>query len=248
MTLRLGALPAVGLALLAALWSPPVAAAAGGCQIPEELLRVEAKLSALRAQVATGGTLTIVAIGDGSTAGIKVGGVDLAYPRWLQEGLARAWPKRSITVNNRGVAHQTTEEMLARFERDVLAAQPALVVWETGIVDAVRGIRLDDFAGALRRGIDALHGHGIDIVLMDMQFSRKTTTLIDFAGYLETIHRIGDANGIYVFPRYEMMRHWSEEHMFDLDAKAPKEEVAVASAVYQCIGRRLAEAIVAATK
>ena len=238
------------LLLLAAALSGPRAAAAAGaeCLIPEDLARVDSKLSGLRARVASGGPLTIVAIGDASTAGIKAGAADLAYPRWLQAALEHAWPARPVVVLNKGIAHQSTEEMLARFEHDVIAARPALAVWETGIVDAVRGTQADEFAAALRRGIDLLHRHGIDIVLMDMQFSRKATTLIDFAGYLETIHQVGDVNGIYVFPRYAMMRYWSEQHMFDLDAVSKKEEATVAAAVYRCVGDRLAAAIVAATR
>jgi lysophospholipase L1-like esterase len=238
-----------GLVLAAALAAPSSAAAAGpGCGVPEELTQVEAKLPGLRARVAAGGPLTIVAIGDASTAGIKAGTADLAYPRWVQEALDRAWPGRPVTVLNKGVPHQATDEMLARFGRDVLAAHPALVIWETGIVDAVQGVEADDFAAALRRGIDIVHRHGIDIVLMDMQFSRKATTLIDFDVYLDTMHRVGDVNGIYVFPRYAMMRYWSEEHMFDLDAVSKKEEASVAAAVYRCIGDRLAAAIVEATR
>lgn len=234
--------------IFAVAFAPTAATASPGCGVPEELSRVAARLPGLRARVAAGGPLTIVAIGDASTAGIKAGAADLAYPHWLQEGLARAWPSRPVIVVNKGVPHQSTEEMLARFGRDVLAARPALVVWETGIVDAVQGGEIEAFAAALRRGIDAVHRRGVDVVLMDMQFSRRARALIDFDGYLDTIHQVGDVNGIYVFPRYAMMRYWSEQHMFDLDAVSKKEEAAVAAGVYQCIGRRLAAAIVAATR
>jgi hypothetical protein len=252
MTPRIGRVLLAGLAALGFALAPapvPMASAASlGCDVPEELAHVDAKLPGLRARVAVGGPLTIVAIGDASTAGIKAGAIGLAYPHWLQEALARAWPSRPVVVVNKGVPHQSSEEMLGRFARDVLALRPALVVWETGIVDAVQGTDVDAFAAALRQGIDMVHRHGVDIVLMDMQFSRKATTLIEFGSYLETIHRVGDVNGIYVFPRYEMMRYWNQEHVFDLDAVSKKDEAAVAAAVYQCIGRRLAAAIVAATR
>ena len=243
------AAPAIRLAgLLFAAAIAPAAAAPADCRVPAELARVEAKLSGLRARVAAGGPLTIIAIGDASTAGVKVGGAELAYPQWLQEALARAWPGRPVTVVNKGVAHQSTEEMLARFGPDVIAAHPALAIWETGIVDAVQNTDTEDFAAALQRGIDMLHRRGIDVVLMDMQFSRKATALVDFGRYLDAIHQVGEVNGVYVFPRYAMMRYWNEEHMFDLDARSQKEEAAVAAAVYRCVGHRLAAAIVEATQ
>jgi hypothetical protein len=30
-------------------------------------------------------------------------------------------------------------------------------------------------------------------------------------------HRVADLNEVYVFPRYEMMRYWSEQKMFNFD-------------------------------
>jgi hypothetical protein len=46
----------------------------------------------------------------------------------------------------------------------------SLVIWETGISDAVRGIDTDEFAAALQTGIDELKNRAIDILLVDMQF------------------------------------------------------------------------------
>jgi hypothetical protein len=37
-----------------------------------------------------------------------------------------------ITVINRGVNGETAQEMLARFDRDVFAANPDLVLWQAG--------------------------------------------------------------------------------------------------------------------
>jgi hypothetical protein len=97
--------------------------------------------------------------------------------------------------------------MLERFPSDVIAEDPVLVIWETGTTDAVRGVGVDDFAATLQAGIDELKAHSIDIMLVDMQFSHSTATVIDFAGYLNTLRRVGDVNDVNVFPRFEMMRY-----------------------------------------
>jgi acyl-CoA thioesterase-1 len=218
------------------------------CRVPEELSRVDVKLPAVRAKLEAREAIMIVAIGGGSTVGAAAGSPDLAYPHRLQEALSRLWPQVSVTVLNKGVPRQTTAQMVARFPGDVFAEKPVLVVWETGIVDAVRGVDTDDFADALQDGIDQLKAHRIDTVLIDMQFSRATEAVIDFEKYLAPMHEIAEANGLYVFPRFAMMRYWSEQHVFDFDEIKKARRPELAAAVYACIGQNLAKAIEAATR
>jgi hypothetical protein len=157
--------------------------------------------------------------------------------------LTKFFPDVSITVVNKGVPRQSTRQMVGRFATDVIPEDPILVIWETGISDAVRGIEVDDFTSALQAGIDEVKNHSIDIVLVDMQFSRSTATVIDFERYLTALHRVADLNEVYVFPRYEMMRYWSEQNMFNFDEVAADERARLAARVYDCIGRELAQAI-----
>ena len=213
------------------------------CDVPAELVRVEVTLPHLSERLRAKNPVKIVAIGGASTAGAASGSPALAYPHRLQEILDRWYPDIPITVVNKGVARQTAQQMLERFPSDVLAEDPILVIWETGTTDAVRGVEIDDFAAALQGGIDQLKTRSIDIILIDMQFSRSTVTVIDFERYLSTLHRVGEVNELYVFPRFEMMRYWSEQSVFNFDGVAKAERASLAANVYECIGRKLAEAI-----
>jgi hypothetical protein len=76
-----------------------------------------------------------------------------------------------------------------------------------------------------------------------MQFSRRTSTVINFEQYLRALHRVGDLNEVYVFPRFEMMRYWTEQNMFNFDDVAEDERARLAAKVYDCIGRKLAQII-----
>lgn len=221
----------------------PAFAVAPGCPVPPELMEVSVRLPHLAARLRSGKPVRIVAIGGGSTRGAAAGKPDLAYPARLQRALAAIYPATPVIVFNKGVPRQSTAEMLARFPRDAFAEDPVLVVWETGISDAVRGVARDAFATALQQGIDLTKNRAIDILLVDMQFSRKAATIIDFERYLETIHQVGDMNDVYVFPRFEMMRYWSEQNMFDFDGVAAKERTRLAAAVYDCLANKLAQAI-----
>src|SRR5215510_5892804 len=230
------------LAGLLLLW-PHAAGMTVACDIPDELIQVDDKLPHLAERLQAKEPVKIVAMGGASTTGLAAGSSDLAYPHRLQEILTRWYPASPITVVNRGVPRQTAQQMLERFPSDVFAEDPVLVIWETGTTDAVRGVGVDDFAAALQTGIDDLKARGIDIMLVDMQFSHSTTTVIDFERYLNALHRIGDVNDINVFPRFEMMRYWSEQNVFNFDGVAKGERAGLAAKVYECIAGKLAEAI-----
>jgi acyl-CoA thioesterase-1 len=232
-----------GLAAVALVSLPSAFGGEGQCDVPAELTRVEVSLPHLSERLQGGNPVKIVAIGGASTTGAAAGSPDLAYPHRLQEILDRWYAAVPITVVNKGVPRQTAQQMLERFPSDVIAEDPILVIWETGTTDAVRGVELDDFAAALEAGIDQLKTRSIDIILIDMQFSRSTVTVIDFERYLSTLHKVGEVNELYVFPRFEMMRYWSEQNVFNFDGVAKEERASLAASVYECIARRLAEAI-----
>src|SRR5207249_4318358 len=216
----------------------PPAYGGAQCNVPPELMRVEDTLPHVNERLRAGGPVKIVAIGGASTTGAAAGSPDLAYPHRLQEMLGRWYPGIPITVVNKGVPRQTAHQMLERFPSDVVAEDPVLVLWETGTTDAVRGVEIEDFTAALQSGIDELKTRSIDIMLVDMQFSRSTVTVIDFEGYLNALHRVGDVNNVYVFPRFEMMRYWSEQNVFNFDGVSRDERASLAASVYECIGRK----------
>jgi len=221
----------------------PASGTAVTCDVPGELMQVDDKLPHLAERLRAKEPVKIVAIGGASTTGLAAGSSDLAFPHRLQEILARWYPTSPITVVNRGVPRQTAQQMLERFPSDVFAEDPVMVIWETGTTDAVRGVGVDDFAAALQTGIEDLKARSVDIMLVDMQFSHSTTAVIDFERYLNALHRVGDVNDITVFPRFEMMRFWSEQNIFNFDGVAKDERASLAAKVYECIAGKLAETI-----
>src|SRR6516225_7482592 len=62
---------------------------------------------------------------------------------------------------------------------------------------------------------------------------------VEFERYLHTVHQIGEVNELYVLPRFEMMRYWSEQNVFNFDGVAKNERSSLAASVYECIGRKL---------
>jgi len=213
------------------------------CTTPPEMTQTDAKLPHLAERLKAHQPATIVAIGGASTIGQAAGSPDLSYPHRLEQDLAQDFPDSPITVINKGVPRQTAKQMYERFATDVFAEDPVMVVWEVGINDAVRGTDLDDFAATLQSGVEELKNRAIDTILVDMQFSRSSATVINFDGYLNALHRVGDLAEVYVFPRFAMMRYWSEQKVFNFDDVAAEDRAKLAARVYDCLGRKLAETI-----
>jgi lysophospholipase L1-like esterase len=214
------------------------------CAVPQELLLDDPKLKFTGQKLRAKAPLTIVAIGGASTAGTAAGdGAKFGYPHQLEEALRKRHAGVQITVINKGVPRQTTADMVQRFAKDVLPANPTLVIWETGTVDAVRGNDVDQFADELTQGIAALREHNLDIMLVSMQYNPSTGSVINFEPYLEALRHAADLEDVYLFRRYEIMKNWSETGVFDF-VDVPKEQrVQLADHVYHCLADAMAEAI-----
>ncbi len=235
------ALAGILTAMLAA--APALAAEPDECATPPELMEAGTQLPNLAARLRAHQPAKIVAIGGASTIGLAAGSPDRSYPHQLDQILSHDYPQASITVVNKGVPRQSARQNLDRFPTDVFAEDPVLVVWETGINDAVRGTDVDDFAETLQTGIDQLKNRAIDIIMVDMQFSRSATALINFEAYLKALHRVGDLAEVYVLPRFAMMHYWSEQKVFNFDEVAPEDRAKLAARVYNCIAYKLAQVI-----
>lgn len=214
------------------------------CRVPTELVEDDPKLPELAQAFQARRPVTIVAIGGASTAGTAAGsGEENAYPHRLEDALRRRHPGVAITVLNKGVARQTAEEMMGRFAADVYPNHPTLVIWETGTVEAVRGLDAEAFAAQLQAGITDLHAHQTEVMMMDMQYSRNTTSVINYEPYLDALHRTADVEDVYLFRRYEMMHYWGENGVFDFVDVPKDRRAALATEVYKCLAERLADAI-----
>jgi hypothetical protein len=115
------------------------------------------------------------------------------------------------------------------------------VIWETGTMEAVRGTGVDDFRDTVQAGLDELRAAGIEVVLMNAQFSRDADPMIHFAPYLAAVRELADANDVSVFHRYGLMRHWAESGVLDLRTREIEKRRRLAARLYECIGRAMAD-------
>jgi hypothetical protein len=159
----------------------------------------------------------------------------------MAAALADRFPSARIKLVNLAVARETAKAAAERLDRDVRSLKPTLVIWETGTMEAVHGSDVDEFRQTVQAGVAEMRAAEAEVVLMSMQFSRETDTMIHFAPYRVAMRELADTNDVPLFPRHRIMRHWAESGLLDLTAKDNRDRRQVAAKLYDCIGRAMAD-------
>jgi lysophospholipase L1-like esterase len=213
------------------------------CAVPPEYLTPVMPLRHTRAQYKAGKPIRIVAFGTSSTAGTGAATRADAYPAKLQAELTRLLPGAKVVVINQGIGGQSSRQMVDRIEDDVVALEPSLVIWQTGTVDTVNNVDVEEFGSDLSHGIDILHKEDIDVMLMNMQYSRRMELVLNYQPYDDMMTDIAAQSDVAVFDRLGIMKYWAYNGRFDYDHVPRSERRQLAAKVHGCLGRLLAEMI-----
>ncbi len=233
------------LALLILGWSPARAEDPAECRVAEKLLESSFRLPQV-ARALVKKRLNVLVIGAGSSQLPGSNGVANAYPARLEHALAQQLPGVEIKFTTDVKAKRTAAEMVKALPAALSAAKPELLVWQTGTVDAMLAIDPDQFSQALDAGINIAHSAGADVVLINAQYSPRTESMIALGTYAEDMRWVALQHEIPLFDRLSIMKLWSGLGTFDLYSATKKLDIA--ERVHDCIGRLLADLVVAAAK
>lgn len=222
----------------------PAPSATESCEVPENLLASESSLPKVMEAVKSSRPLDILVIGSrSSTINPTVNSSEVsAYPARLQVALKEKLPSIAVNVSVEIQSKKTAEEMASAFPKLMEGKKPALVIWQTGTVDAVRSIDPDDFRAAVDEGVVALQEAGADVILINPQYSPRTETMISVPPYLDNMRLVAQQHEIPLFDRFAVMRHWAESGEFDLFSTF--HGVELAKRVHNCIGRALSQFVI----
>lgn len=228
----------------AAVLLPALAArAAPVCPAPS-MQRLD--LGATRAALAAGRPVTIVAFGSSSTEGYGASSPAHAYPQRLAVWLARLVPGARFEVLNRGIGGQTVTEMLARLDRDVIAARPTLVIWQDGANEALRGVDPAAFRRQLDEGVARLRAIGADVVLMDNQRAPRILAAAHHADYDAILAALAKQQpGVSLYSRDALMRAWAADGISGPEVVGP-DGLHQTDFGYDCLAQSLARTMAAA--
>jgi lysophospholipase L1-like esterase len=211
------------------------------CAVAHHFVYADYGLNRAAATIDKEQRLDIVVVGTGSSQLRGPGGEDLGYPARMQAALTKQLPKVAVRVVAQAKAGRTTADMARELDSLIGGSKPTLVVWQTGTVDAMRGVDPDLFRAALEEGVEALRKKGVDAVLMNMQYSPRTESIIALGVYADNMRVVSQQHEVPLFDRLTIMKHWSELGTFDLYAAT--KNIETASRVHDCIGQLLADLI-----
>jgi hypothetical protein len=233
------------LAVLAIAAMPlPATALADRCVAPAEFSLATGALPRTAEAVTTRRALKVLIVGTGSSTNGGTSVPAAAYPKRLEADLAAAFPGLSVTIETRGGRGLTAAMMLPVLTHALTEVRPDLVIWQSGTVDAVRGLDPDGYGTAIGEGIEKALAARADVVLMDMQFSRFSRAAVNYGPYRQVLDGMALANpGVIGFPRYELMRYWAAAGQIDIERAPRPEWQAQTDVLHGCLARKLAELI-----
>jgi acyl-CoA thioesterase-1 len=189
--------------------------------------------------------IKIVAIGSSSTAGAD--GI-IPFPCRLELALRQRFYGRMIDVLNRGIGGQEAPEELSRFEPDVIDEAPSLVIWQVGTNAVFRkgDYNPDDVSAAIAAGLNWLAGLPMDVMLMDLQYTRA---LVDdgnltCSGKMERrILTAANDAGVNVFRRWALMQSWCGRNNITIENMDDGQKLHLSEWATDCVTNALFRAI-----
>ncbi len=191
-------------------------------------------------------SMTIVAIGSSSTEGIVRNARNKVYPAALQTALSKLWPQATVTVFNKGKGGETMPETVARFESDVIALKPSLVIWQLGVNDVLRYNGLEGRHEEIQSGLRILTDKGIPVVLLDLQYAPmviKDPDAMPMQVLIDRAARTGPKGRVFHFKRFAAMKQLADSHKVSMADMTDRDDLHMTDAMHACVGQLLAEMI-----
>ena len=216
------------------------------CAVPGYLLFGDSSLERVGSAVSRSKKLKISVIGSASSTLPGRDGANFAFPARLEAALKRRFPGVDTTVVTHAKPRHTAAQMAETLAKVLLDDKPNLVVWQTGTFDALQGLDPEQFRASVADGVATLQAGGADVILMNMQYSPRTESIIALGGYADNMRWVAREREVPLFDRLAIMRHWYDTGAIDLYAAT--KDVGIATRVHDCIGRALAAMVVDAAR
>ena len=216
------------------------------CKVVPSLDRLDRPLVRVSRHLESDRAIKIVAIGSSSTAGAGASSPAANYPSRLEAELTDHFLWNDTTVVNRGVNGEEVPDMLARFDTEVIAEKPDLVIWQTGTNSVLRDHPFDPKATLLHQGVERLKAIHADVILLDPQYAPKVIAKAEAESMVAEIAATAKEENVDVFRRFALMRRWYQNEHMPFDAFVSPDGLHMNDWSYSCLARWLGAAIVEA--
>ena len=249
---RISRLVAMGMIVAAALpvaaqqpMQPAPSASIGtsGCNVPRDLARFTQSLPHISRVVIKEPTIHIIALGSSSTAGSGASSPQASYPARLDAELDRRFPGKDFQVANYGTGGLLARDMLERLHTHIIMLKPALVIWQTGVNDAIQDVGLEAFRETLQIGVRNVKAAGIDIILVNQQFYPRSERVSGYADYLRIMREVAEAEQVPMFRRFAIMKHLIKSGQHSSEELLAPDNFHLNDLSYGCLADLMADAI-----
>lgn len=212
------------------------------CNKARHVSGVQKSLPTLQDRVENGAPITIVAFGSSSTEGTPDIPKQDIYPAVLQRYLQREVVSPVVLIN-RGKGGETIAHMLARLDRDVIAAKPDLVVWQLGVNDVLVMDGVEAAVADMRIALVRLKAAGIPVVLIDLQVAPMVERDRDTPVMQAAIAEAAKDQQVLHFKRYDVMKSLMASREADMSELVTGDGLHMTAFGHLCTGSLLARQI-----
>ncbi len=225
------------------------------CDLPPELTTPSAPLARVAAALAAKGGLDILALGSGSTVGDSAGTGgpilssrtrESSFPYRMADALRAMRPALRFNLTVKGGRNMTAEMMLPILRQALDDHHYDLVLWQTGTVEAVHGLRPDALHSVLEDGAEAVESARADLVLIDPQFSRFLRANADLNPYETVLDQLTNTRDVTLFHRFDLTQGWVDSGRIDLERVSREQRDKTLAVLNACLGQALAHYVLAA--
>ncbi|AWN48061.1 lipolytic protein g-d-s-l family [Methylobacterium terrae] len=211
------------------------------CRVPGSKLYTLAKLKAVKKALREHRAVQVLTIGSNS------GGIGTAatYPVRLEDALTRSLPDIEVTVESRGVSGEIAFGAAERLRNQVAEIEPDLVVWQVGGNDALARVDIDEFSQSLAETVAWIKSHGIDVVLVDPQYTASLAKDDYYRQFVQAIQKVAEREQVPLVQRYEAMRYLATRAISALkgDTAQAGAGFRLADLGYRCMAEHVTRAI-----
>jgi acyl-CoA thioesterase I len=228
------------------------------CETPAEFTTPSSPLPAVAKALNDKRPVEILALGSGSTVGdtspnsgpafaaVKTPGK--SFPYRMVDALRALRPDAQFNLTLAGGRNMTADAMVPLLQEQLTNHRFDLVIWQTGTVEAVRGLRPDTLREMLELGIANAADKHADIVLVDSQFSRFMRANIDLDPYEWVMGKTADNAGVDMFHRLDLTQAWVDSGEVDLERVGRDQRDKTVALLNTCLGHALAEYVINGAK
>jgi hypothetical protein len=224
------------------------------CDMPTELTTPSEPLVHAAAALTAKNSLDILALGSGSTVG-QSGGSNgpamishtpgKAFPYWMVDALHAMRPALRVNLTVQGGRNLTADAMLPILRQELAAHHYDVVLWQTGTVEAVQGLRPDVLRGVLQDGADAVEAANADLVLIDPQYSRFLRANADLSPYETVMAQTAITPAVTLFHRFDLTQGWVNSGQIDVERVGREQRDTTIELLHDCLGQAIARYLLA---